>query len=468
MKKIIINNKLKLKKLSISNINSNYLSWLRDEELKKNLANLHYDNLDQLKEYFKKKDKIKNLYFFGIFYENKHIGNLKFENIYFKSKIASWGILIGDKKFRRKKIGYEVLSKSMDFIEKKFRIENFIISVTHLNENAKKLFNKLGFRNYNFKKEVLQNIESRKFPKQWMDDCKNRMNGKIFLIKRCLLSKIVIGTANFGNHYGKRRTYINKGKAKAILQCANLNGINFIDTANIYGKSEYILGLNNIKNFEIISKLPEITNKKNLKKIIKKKFNETLNKTSKKYLEGYLIHNTNELQSKSRKTIISSFKKLKKQKKIKKIGVSVYEPNELNKILKYFKPDIVQLPISIVNQNFLKNNFLKKLKKLGIEIHVRSIFLQGLLLQKKTTSLGEIFNEKIKEIDKVCHNKKISRLKFLLNFINGIKEVDKIIVGIDSVDQLKKIIKSLKNPIIIENYKKFAVSNKEVIDPRLW
>ena len=444
MKKIIINNKLKLKKLSIKDINTNYLSWLRDEELKKNLVNVHYDNLDQLKKYFKKKIKIKNLYFFGIFYENKHIGNIKFENIYLKSKIASWGILIGDKKFRGKKIGYEVLSKSMDFIEKKFRIENFIISVTHFNENAKKLYYKLGFRNYKFK------------------------NSKIFLIKKCLSSKIVIGTANFGNYYGKRRTHINKSKAKAILQFAYSSGINLVDTASIYGKSEYILGFNDIKNFEIISKLPETTNKINLEKFIKKSFNSTLNKTTKKYLHGYLIHNTKELQSSNRKIIISLLKKLKKQKKIRKIGVSVYEPDELNKILKYLKPDIVQLPVSILNQNFLKNNFLKKLKKLGIEIHARSIFLQGLLLEKKTTSLGEIFNEKVKKIDKFCKNKKITRLKFLLNFINGIKEVDKIIVGIDSVEQLKNIIKSIKNPIKVENYRKFAVSNKEVIDPRLW
>ena len=134
-----------------------------------------------------------------------------------------------------------------------------------------------------------------------------------------------------------------------------------------------------------------------------------------------MIHNAKELQSSNRKIIISLLKKLKKQKKIRKIGVSIYEPNELNKVLKYLKPDIVQLPVSILNQNFLKNNFLKKLKKLGIEIHARSIFLQGLLLEKKTTGLGEIFNEKVKEIDKFCKNKKITRLKFLLNFINGIK-----------------------------------------------
>ena len=150
------------------------------------------------------------------------------------------------KNLGEKKIGYEVLSKSMDFIEKKFRIENFIISVTRFNKNAKKLYYKLGFRNYKFK------------------------NGKIFLIKKCLSSKIVIGAANFGNYYGKRRTYINKSKAKAILQFAYLSGINLIDTASVYGKSEYILGLNDIQNFEIISKLPETKNKINCEKFIKK------------------------------------------------------------------------------------------------------------------------------------------------------------------------------------------------------
>ena len=57
--------------------------------------------------------KKKNLIFFGIFFNGKHIGNLKFENIYLNSKNAVWGILIGDKKYRGKGIGNQVLSKSM-------------------------------------------------------------------------------------------------------------------------------------------------------------------------------------------------------------------------------------------------------------------------------------------------------------------------------------------------------------------
>ena len=159
--KIIINNSIILKKLTLKDINENYLSWLNDASLKKNLVNINFKNIDQLRQYYKKTIKKQNLFFFGIFYRDRHIGNIKFENIFMNSKIASWGILIGDRKFRGKKIGYEVLSKSMSYFEKKFKIKNFIISVTHFNESARKLYFNLGFRKLKIK------------------------NGKIFLIKKC-------------------------------------------------------------------------------------------------------------------------------------------------------------------------------------------------------------------------------------------------------------------------------------------
>ena len=72
---------------------------------------------------------------------------------------------------------------------------------------------------------------------------------------------------------------------------------------------------------------------------------------------------------------------LKKKKIIRKIGVSVYNTNELDKILDKYKIDMVQLPLNLFNRTFLYKNYLKKLKKKNIEIHLRSIFLQGILLQ---------------------------------------------------------------------------------------
>ena len=119
----------------------------------------------------------------------------------------------------------------------------------------------------------------------------------------------------------------------------------------------------------------------------------------------------------------------------------------LKKILTFFKPDIVQIPINILNQNFLKNNYLKKIKKYGIEIHVRSVFLQGLLLDDNAFNFEKIVYKRLDIIDKICKKKKISRLKFLLSFISSIKEIDKIVIGIDSFHQLEKIIRCMQKII---------------------
>lgn len=441
---IVISDKIVLKKLLLRDINERYLSWFNDKSLKKKLVNYNYKNIDQLKNYYRECLKKPNLLFFGIFLKEKHIGNIKFENIYLRSSIASWGILIGEKKFRGKKIGYEVLSKSMEFLEKKYQIQNFIISASYSNVNARRLYYNLGFRKLRHK------------------------NRKIFLIKKCFCSKIILGTANFENNYGIRNKYVSRKNVRNILKFAKLNGINFIDSANSYGKSERSLGINNLENFNLISKLPNINKNLSIRDFIKKKLSATLRNTKKKSLYGYLVHSSHDLLSKKKKIIIKTLIDLKKQNKIKKIGVSVYEVKELKKILKFFKPDIVQLPINIFNQNFIKNNFLKKINSHKIEIHVRSIFLQGILLDDKTKFKRGILSEKFKIIDKVCKKEKVDRISFLLNFINGIKEIDKIVIGIDNINQLKKIVQIMRKPLFNYNYKKFALNDSNIIDPRLW
>ena len=197
----------------------------------------------------------------------------------------------------------------------------------------------------------------------------------------------------------KKRTFVNRKPLTEQVKTP----INFIDTANNYGKSEEIIGMNETSSFELTSKFPTINKNMGVKIFIEKNLKETLKKTKTKQIYGYLAHNPNDLLSSKGKIIIKTLIQLKKQKLVKKIGVSVYEVKELKKILKVFKPDIVQLPINILNQSFLKNDFLKKIKELGIEIQVRSIFLQGMLLENKIKNLSKIIDVKVQKIDKICN-----------------------------------------------------------------
>ena len=128
-----------------------------------------------------------------------------------------------------------------------------------------------------------------------------------------------LGSANFTNQYGVRKKYISKPRIKNILKYAEKHGINFIDTANDYGKSEETLGINQAKNFKIISKLSKIDkNIPNVKKYIEKKFSKTLSRTNQKSIYGYLVHNSEDLLSSKGKIIIKTLRSFKKKNKIKK------------------------------------------------------------------------------------------------------------------------------------------------------
>ena len=78
-------------------------------------------------------------------------------------------------------------------------------------------------------------------------------------------------------------------------------------------------------------------------------------------------------------------KKLFQLKKygVKKLGVSVYSEKEINNIIKLKNfPNIIQLPLNIIDTNLLNSKILERIKNKNIEIHARSVF-SGLFLKQK-------------------------------------------------------------------------------------
>jgi len=259
--------------------------------------------------------------------------------------------------------------------------------------------------------------------------------------------RISLGTAQFGLNYGisNKSGIVNNKEIKKILNYSKKNNINFIDTASSYGKCHENLGKNDINKFKIVTKLPKVPYFKDSYKIdhwIKNNFEKILKKLKVKKVYGLLLHQPSQILSDSGPAIYSSLLDLKKNKKINKIGISVYSPSELKKILKLYNFEIINIPLSIANQEFIENNYLKKLKKKKIEIHVRSIFLQGLLLMK----INEIPNKFKKNAflnkwNNFIIKNNISSVEACILFVKKFKEINKIIVGIESLNQLRQIIR---------------------------
>ncbi len=273
--------------------------------------------------------------------------------------------------------------------------------------------------------------------------------------------KLALGTVQFGLDYGinNKRGKVPKKDVFEILKEALKNKIDVLDTAYAYGDSEKVIGefiqKNNAK-FKIISKLPsEGVND------IEKFFEESLKRLNCNDVYGYLVHDFKEFIKNPEKW--SVLEGLKKQDKIKKIGFSLYSPEEIEQLLKKkIKFDIVQVPYSIFDQRFSK--VFELLKKKNVEIHVRSVFLQGLVF-KKSSKLKSNFTKikkKLALLNDISKKIEVPISSLCINFALLNKNIDKIVIGIDSIENLKENIEVLKDKNKVKKVYDELSSLKEV------
>ena len=282
-------------------------------------------------------------------------------------------------------------------------------------------------------------------------------------------SKIILGTAQFGMRYGvaNKKGKIKYNEIHKILNFLKNNNFNYLDTARAYELSESEIGkyfLKTKKKFNIITKYSF----KNNGSIINQ-FEKTRNNLN--YTPSIILaHNYKDYLSEQ---FHEEIKILKKRYSIKKIGVSLYNVNEIYKVLKFKKPDIVQIPLNIFDKRFLDKKILKLLKNKSIKIFARSIFLQGLLFKDENFLFVNFKNIKKKylQILKIAKYEKVSLGELSLIWAFNLKQIDNIIVGIDSFEHLKHNLLTLKKQISKKSLlqlKKINLNNNQIINPNLW
>jgi len=263
------------------------------------------------------------------------------------------------------------------------------------------------------------------------------------------IQKLVIGTAQFGMRYGisNQRGELSIGGIKAVLELAKKNGINRIDTAINYGRSESKLGKAGVDAYKIISKLPPLPPDINcVGKWIEDCLKNSLDRLRIKQLEGLLLHKPTDLLGDFAQDLYRGLQYCKEKQLVRKIGVSIYDPSELSIIISSYPVDIVQVPFNLVDQRIKSSGWLYRLKNDGVEIHARSIFLQGLLLmsREQRPKVFNRWNGLWNKWDQWLSEHQMTRLKSCLNFVCNHKQIDRVIVGVDSTEQLREIIKNAK------------------------
>ena len=287
------------------------------------------------------------------------------------------------------------------------------------------------------------------------------------------MTKLVLGSAQFGLRYGATN---NKGEIsnKDIIKILNLSRkkkIKNIDSSGQYGNSEKKIGSLCKKKFNIISKIPRIPKKtKNISEWVFLNTLITIKNLKIKKLYGILVHDEGDLMRGHKYEVFKALKELKKTGLVKNIGVSIYDYSNLKKILFDFKLDIVQGPINIFDQRFLRKDIYSLIKKKKIKFFARSIFLQGMLLSNKS------FLQKLKNFSKYYKNwekyeswlkkNNFSKLQGCLNFIKNCKKINYIIIGFSSYSEFAKIVNTKFKKIQIPKFLK--CHDAQLINPLKW
>lgn len=289
-----------------------------------------------------------------------------------------------------------------------------------------------------------------------------------------LSNKLAIGTAQFGFDYGisNKSGKVLVDEVKSILNDAYNLKINTIDTAISYGSSEQILGQIGVEKFSIVTKLPTLPkNIVDIRKWVFENLNSSLIKLNLQNIDTLLIHNSTDIFGDKGKRIFDAITELKQEGIVQKIGVSIYDPNELDVIHNQkIKLDIVQAPFNVFDRRLESSGWLSKLKESNIEIHTRSIFLQGLLLM--SSQLRPIYFSKWDDHFNLWDNwlaiNNFNALEACINFIKSYSVIDKIIIGVTSANELKEINKIYNKTEFIKPPDFLQINSPSLINPSFW
>lgn len=285
-------------------------------------------------------------------------------------------------------------------------------------------------------------------------------------------AKISIGTAQFGLNYGisNANGQIQFDEAQEIIRYAKANGVRRIDTAIAYGSSEEVLGKIGVDGLEVFSKLPPIPQDcPNLNNWLISEVSNSLFRLRIPKLDGLLLHKPSDLFGPFGPLLISSLKSLKKSNLVDKIGVSIYKPSELDAISSLIGLDAVQCPFNVLDDRLNKTGWMNRLDNSNIEIQVRSIFLQGLLLMSPEDR-PPYFNKWEFELnvwDRYIKQSGVSAFNVCLGHALRQKKINKIVVGVDSFQQLTQIIDAGKSYLDVQSIK-FNIDDEGLLNPSLW
>lgn len=290
--------------------------------------------------------------------------------------------------------------------------------------------------------------------------------------------KLGLGTVQFGMPYGATNAagIPDLSAVREILAIARNANVDLVDTAASYGAAEQVLGdlLPDEWSPRLVTKAPPLGDGPITRAAlagVRDGVLRSIERLGHRPLYAVLVHHAGDILKRGGDRLIRTVGRLKEEGSTEKIGVSVYGGEELDAALARFDPDIVQLPYSLCDQRLHHSGHLRTLHDSGIEIHARSIFLQGILLTTpdKLPPYFSPLRTIIRRLDERYGTCPARRVAVCLKAVMMAPEIDTAIVGVTAPGQLRTILDAMQLASEVSlDREQFRVDDNAMLDPSTW
>jgi len=284
-------------------------------------------------------------------------------------------------------------------------------------------------------------------------------------------ARLGLGTAQFGQAYGVSNTRgrVPPSEVSAVLARAGQAGLRTLDTAAGYGEAESVLGALEAQTrpFRIVTKTIALKNGLDAVLDRARRSVETLRR---KPVDLLLVHAAGDLLGPGGDALWRGLLALRDEGLFGGIGISTYFDDDPLALARRFKPAAMQVPFSLLDQRLLANGALAAIKDLGVEIHVRSVFLQGLLFLEDEKLPPKLASAapRLAAIRRAIADSGSIPLAAALSFVLGRPEVDVAVVGVTALSEFEEILSAAAHPAPALDWAAYALDDATVLTPSRW
>jgi aryl-alcohol dehydrogenase-like predicted oxidoreductase len=291
-------------------------------------------------------------------------------------------------------------------------------------------------------------------------------------VKSVVQCKFSIGTAQIGLNYGiaNANGKMHFDEANALLGLARQKNVRLIDTAVEYGDSQKTLGKIGVNDFKLVTKVPALPqNTPDVSLWVQEIIDQSLQELNITKFYGVLLHHPCDLEGPDAERLYEALNLLKLSGLTEKIGISAYENPQIDTLIDRFEFDMVQAPLSIIDRRIIDSGCLERMRAKGIEFHARSIFLQGLLTLAKHERPPQFSKWQLmfESWDNWLVENQLTSVEACIRYITNIDGVDRVVLGIDSCNQLIELIAIDTKPL--QNIPVWpCLDDMALLNPRSW